>query len=427
MTPVVYVHVGAPKSGTTYLQNVMWHNREVLAAQGVLYPGGDDFSAHVWAAFDLRGAFFDGHRDPVTRGAWSRLVDEVRAWDGPAIISQELLSSAYRRHVGRAMADLDFAEVHLVYTARDLARQIPAHWQEDVKNRSAMTFGDFVTGLREPETTRSPWVREFWRMQDVAGVLERWARDVPPERVHVVTLPPPGAPTALLLERFCEVIGVDAAGLDTSAVFANPSLGVAETELVRRINLATRDSVEWPVHDVYVKHDLAQSVLTARTGATRILLPEAYRPWVLERSREMTAALEEAGYRVVGDLGELLPGPTGGTSYSDPDQVPEAEILDAALDALAQLLRQCAVQHRHGAGEDDGSADLMREQVARLKEDAAHLEALATSPVKQVVRTLSERNRLVMSARAAYWRFAETTRRSSPTPPARTPDPEARK
>ncbi|GAA2426739.1 hypothetical protein GCM10010191_44090 [Actinomadura vinacea] len=412
MTSAVYVHVGAPKSGTTFLQNVMWHNREALAAQGLLYPGGDDVSAHVWAAFDLRGAFFDGHRDPVTRNAWARLVDEVRAWDGPAaVISQELLASARPRHVERALADLDFAEVHLVYTARDLARQIPAHWQEDVKNRSAMTFGEFVAGLRDPESARSPWVREFWRMQDAAGVLERWAGDVPPERVHVVTLPPPGASDGLLLERFCAVLGVDAAALDTSQVFGNPSLGVAETELIRRINLATRDSVEWPVHDVYVKHDLAQSVLTRRAGAVRIRLPEAYRPWVLERSRELVEALSAAGYRVAGDLDDLLPGPSGGSAASDPDQVLDGDVLDAALDAVAQLLRQCAVQHRHGPDAAAGSADLMREQVARLREDAAHLAAVSASPVKRVVRSLSERNRLVMSARAAYWRYAETARR----------------
>ena len=44
------------------------------------------------------------------------------------------------------MQDLSFAEVHVVCTARDLARQIPAVWQEDVKNRHVVTFADFVAG-----------------------------------------------------------------------------------------------------------------------------------------------------------------------------------------------------------------------------------------------------------------------------------------
>ncbi|MEW2355400.1 hypothetical protein [Spirillospora sp. NPDC029432] len=410
MTPLVYLHVGAPKSGTTYLQNVMWHNRSVLAGQGVLYPG-DDPSAHVWAAFDLRRTFFDGQREPATIDAWPRLVDEVRRWDGrAAVISQELLASAFPDHVERALADLDFAEVHLVYTARDLARQIPAHWQEDVKNRAALTFGEFVTGLRDPDAARSPWVREFWRMQDAAAVLERWSPGIPPERVHVVTLPPPGAPNRLLLERFCALIGADPDGLDTSQVFGNPSLGVAETELVRRINLATRDTVDWPVHDVYVKHDLAQERLTARAGATRIRLPEAYRPWVLERSRELAGALAAAGYGVVGDLDDLVPAFPGTAATADPGEIPETDVLDAALDAVVALLGHCAEERRGDTG--GPSTDDLLDQVALLRADTARLVELCTppSPVKDVVRDLSERHRLVMRARETYWRLAEARR-----------------
>ncbi|MFI0350641.1 hypothetical protein [Actinomadura sp. 9N407] len=408
MTPVVYVHVGAPKSGTTYLQNVMWHNRDALAGQGILYPG-DDFSSHVWAAFDLRGAFFDGARIPETAGAWHRMVEEIRSRDGgAAVISQELLASAYPRHVGRALADLEFAEVHLVYTVRDLARQIPAHWQEDVKNRAALTFGDFVAGLRDPDRSRSPWVREFWRMQDAAAVLERWGTGIPPERVHVVTLPPSGGPRGLLLERFCEVIGADPAGLDTSQAFGNPSLGVAETELVRRINLATRGSVEWRTHEQYVKHDLAQSLLTSRTGAVRIQLPEAYRPWALERSRELAEALAKAGYRIIGDLDDLLPAVSDTPFPSDPDEAPETEVLDAALDAVAHLLGHCAADLREGTR--GASADELRDQVTRLSAETAHLVSLSSSPVKDVVRSLSERHGLVMRARRLYWLLAGSRR-----------------
>lgn len=37
--PVIYLHIGAPKTGTTYLQNVLWRNRERLRTDGLLYPG----------------------------------------------------------------------------------------------------------------------------------------------------------------------------------------------------------------------------------------------------------------------------------------------------------------------------------------------------------------------------------------------------
>ena len=35
----VYLHIGAPKTGTTYLQEVLFTNRARLAEHGVLYPG----------------------------------------------------------------------------------------------------------------------------------------------------------------------------------------------------------------------------------------------------------------------------------------------------------------------------------------------------------------------------------------------------
>jgi len=35
----VYLHIGEPKTGTSYLQNSLWSNRAGLAAQGVVLPG----------------------------------------------------------------------------------------------------------------------------------------------------------------------------------------------------------------------------------------------------------------------------------------------------------------------------------------------------------------------------------------------------
>ena len=53
MTERVYLHVGTPKSGTTYLQRVLDHNRERLAAAGVLVVG-DEHVDRVHAALVVR-------------------------------------------------------------------------------------------------------------------------------------------------------------------------------------------------------------------------------------------------------------------------------------------------------------------------------------------------------------------------------------
>ena len=73
-------------------------------------------------------------------------------------------------------------------------------------------------------------------MQEVPDILDRWGGTLPPERVHLVTVPAPGADRGLLWQRFASVLGLDTGELapDTSRV--NASLGVPETALVRRIN-----------------------------------------------------------------------------------------------------------------------------------------------------------------------------------------------
>lgn len=60
MASRVFLHVGVPKSGTTYLQTTMWHNRAPLRAQGLLYPGAKRMD-HYHASQDVRG-----QRDPAT-------------------------------------------------------------------------------------------------------------------------------------------------------------------------------------------------------------------------------------------------------------------------------------------------------------------------------------------------------------------------
>ena len=53
MARTVFFHVGLPKTGTTYLQTMMWHNRAELARQGVLLPG-ESSRQHLWASGVVR-------------------------------------------------------------------------------------------------------------------------------------------------------------------------------------------------------------------------------------------------------------------------------------------------------------------------------------------------------------------------------------
>ncbi len=343
--PTVYFHIGAPKTGTTYLQRIMWHNRDALRATGVLYPG-DSFGAHVEAALDLREAGFAGVRDPLMEGRWREFVDAARAWSGPVIISQELFSPAEPAQIEDAMAALDFADVHLVYTARELSRQIPAAWQEDVKNRFTVRFDEFINEVRNPTAGDHGLGQMFWRMQDPVEVLARWSGSLPPQRVHVVTVSSrDGAPDELW-RRFASVVGVEPDSVDLSGAFQNTSLGAAEATFLRRLNVALDDEVGWPLYNEAVKHYLAQEVLVNRGGTLPIKLPAADREWAAGRSVVMVEGLRAAGYDIVGSLDDLLPTLSGDDTNPDPDGPPVEAQLDVAVEAIAALLLRISRQRR---------------------------------------------------------------------------------
>ncbi|MGW5416028.1 hypothetical protein [Actinomadura geliboluensis] len=420
--PAVYLHVGAAKSGTTFLQSVLWHNRHRLREHGVLYPGAD-FAAHVRAAFDLRRTFFNEASDPETRGAWRALVDEARDWPGTVIISQELLAPARPEHVRQALADLGFADVHVMFTARDLGRQIPAHWQEDVKNRFTTSFGEFVAALRRKDWRSYESARLFWGLQDPVAVLERWGAHLPPDRVQVITLPRPGAPRDLLWRRFCAATGLVPDDYDLTRTFPNSSLGLAETQFLLRLNEALGGRIGWHAYNDDVKLLLAQQVLADRAFPVRTELPAEHIPWATERAVEMAEGIRAAGYRVVGDLYELMPmpasGPALGTSPAPPPDEPRwAEMADAGTDAIrAVLLRLRDLRDR--AAEVPGAAvplhdelGLLRGETAELRETTERMARDAAPLVERTLRDAGERHPAARRLHGAYRRIQGGTRRS---------------
>lgn len=336
----VYLHIGAPKTGTTYLQHVMFQKRHRLRELGVLYPRSNG-QAHFLAAQDLRGLDYYGVSGPKIAGAWGSIVGAVRQWKGPSVISHEMFSLADAKTVRRAMRDLDGIEVHIVMTARDLARQIPAHWQEDIKNRGLLTYADYLHSLKRIDDTVNPFFANiFWDYQSLPSVLRTWSANIPPERVHIVTAPPRGvAGKDALWTRFARTIGIDPEECPADVTARNPSMGLVETNLLRRLNAKLIDEMHGPSYHNMIKHYLAVDVLAARSDSEPLRLSTEDREWVTQRAKEIVRELREAEYNVVGDLEELIPtwGPEQPTPRH-PDSATDSEMLDASLDALTRVL-----------------------------------------------------------------------------------------
>jgi hypothetical protein len=333
----ILLHVGTPKTGTSYLQHVLFHNRDVLRRHGISYPA-DRFDAHFLAALDLMQMPWGGLESDAV-GAWDRLAQSVREWDGTSVVSHEILAAASRSQIGRALESLGSgagAEVHLVLSVRDLVRQIPAEWQENVKHRASLSYAAFLRRIQQPGRTGriSSW---FWGVQEIPDILERWGHDLPPEHVHVVTVPPAGEAPDLLWKRFVTAFGLDGLPLELDGGRVNPSLGAPETTLVRRINRVANEALDPQYYRPLVRELLAHQTLSRRTSSPRLALPPEVHPWATELEQSWIDEIRARGYDVIGDLDDLLGRPPV-SDYQDPDHPDEALVAGAAVDALKALL-----------------------------------------------------------------------------------------
>ncbi|MBM9458717.1 hypothetical protein JK386_02270 [Nocardioides sp. zg-536] len=400
MSRRVLLHVGTPKTGTSYLQDVLFSNRELLLTHGISYPA-DRFDAHFLAALDLMRLRWGGLEMEAV-GAWDRLAAQVREHDGTSIISHEILATASRTQVARALeslghrADGTGAEVHLVISARDLVRQIPAEWQENVKHRESFRYARFLKLIADPERDSrvGAW---FWAAQEVPDILARWGATIPAERIHVVTVPRPGGPPDLLWQRFQKAFGLTDIDLAAVTERTNPSLGVPESALVRRINkVASRDLAPASYRPL-VRELLAHRTLSQRTDSPRLSLPPEAYPWVAELEEAWIAELAGKGYDVVGDLADLRGTPPDPARWVDPDKPPERQVASAAVDAIRALLLEAASRGRE--------IDELREQ---LTEARAELDRLHTPRrVRAAEWTVDQ-----LEARAGGRRLLEAYRRA---------------
>jgi hypothetical protein len=329
-----FIHVGAPKTGTTYLQGILWRNRPELRKAG-LHIVGQGRGDHYRAGHDIRAVEYnpDDPR-PDWAGSWNMLAAlAVQSEAANTVISDEHLASLSPEQVQRAVDSLAHREVHVIYATRNLARLLPSEYQEYVKHRSQLTYEDWVTKVFGSRT-KGPghW---FWLVHDPVDVMRRWTSAVPPERFHLMTLPPAGSPKDELWVRFAKVVGVDPAAAIDLDVEGNDSLGMAETEVLRRVNVALPESFPRWHHSGIARDILASRILGPRAQSGRPVLPDPLANEVLAQTARNVDGLKASECDIVGDLAVLEISDDLTVGQPEPT---EGEIIDAAVDGLVGLL-----------------------------------------------------------------------------------------
>ena len=350
----VYLHIGAPKTGSTYVQHVLWANRPALRRAGLLLPGTP--AAHDQAMTDLREVSW---RDPDAGWTWDRLVAEAARWPGDVLISNEALGGATAEQAARAVRSLQPAEVHLIVVGRDLWRTFPSMWQQSIRERRVWRFETFLGAVERGE------YEAFWEIHTPNRMLRRWGDLVPAGQRHLVTVPAAGAPHNTLWQRFAGILGI-ADGLCTlEDPAANASLGAAEIEVLRRVNqgLGDRYPHRTPYQQVVQRH-LVNAVLKQRPNQLRFGVGLDRAGWVLDLAEQQIKELEEYPCHVVGDLAELRP--AGLRQTPTPDELDDAQVLAAAVETIIGLLGH-AETLAGAADRDQAHTRLGRRVAGRLK------------------------------------------------------------
>jgi hypothetical protein len=346
---VLMLHVGAPKTGTSYLQRVIWDNVEVLAAQGIGVPF-DRPRDQLAAIADLRATTWSADLDGAN---WRDLADGVNAVPGTCLVSEELLCSLPPASIEKFLTMLDpGTETHVIYAARDAGRQVPAMWQHIVRGRHTITFEAFLSWIRaDPKAT-------YWADQCPLQALDRWGSFVASGRFHLMTVPASGEEPAVLWQRFAGIIGVDPSFLTVPDRVENPSIGLLETEVLRRLN--ERLGTRFPMRKKYisvVRNTMIQPGLTTAPAPVPIYLPADFADWLSARTTQRVEELANRSdeYDLVGDLAELdqpiKVAPPGVPATTD-----DSAVLTATLDAWIRQLE-------HLEAEDEERS--LQEQVAR--------------------------------------------------------------
>lgn len=362
MSPTrVALHIGAMKTGTTFVQRMLGTNRQLLADRGILYP--TPWSDQVEAVRDVLALKGGSHLGSID-GSWQRLIGQLKSWDGPAaVLSVEFISFADATQIQQMLGDLTEFDVSVILGARDLGRVLPAQWQTAVRNGQTTTYREYLSGVTMRRPSRAK--RHFWKRQDIGEIGARWAKELGPRAVQVVTVPPSGSDPNELWRRMAVALDLTNVSLE-SHESNNESLGATGTELLRRVNqqAADRELAQWNYqHGVNraLSHRVLPNLPDARSS---MVLPTEQQAWASKEAQRIVREIRESGVNVVGDLDDLLPKFKAGARVEWPEDIPDSDLLTLSTAALAGLADQFAELKKEGLGQGPGRKRKRRDGAA---------------------------------------------------------------
>jgi hypothetical protein len=300
------LHIGPHKTGTTAIQGALFAAKDALPEHGVDFPAHSRHPMEAALAACARPAMM-GDTVPTDQH-WTRLLEQVEAaGDRTSVISSEFFADAPDDEtIARIVEQLGGEPVHVLVTLRPLAKIMPSQWQQYVQNGLRMGYEDWLEHMlrKAPYEKPNP---SFWRRHRHDRLVERWARVVGPERVTVVVVDDRDRDG--LMRTFEGLLGLPQKLLRPVPDTANRSLTLAETEMLRNLNVEFRgNGLPDELYSKLVRNGAVMHMKNACSPTpqdVKITTPA----WAVEAAgaigAEMAGRIGATGVRVLGDTALL--------------------------------------------------------------------------------------------------------------------------
>ncbi|MFJ3302291.1 hypothetical protein ACIPSA_04075 [Streptomyces sp. NPDC086549] len=342
------LHIGPHKTGTTAIQGALFAAKETMPEYGVEFPAHSRHPMEAALAACARPAMM-GDTAPTDKH-WTRLLRQVQDTGRcTSVISSEFFADAPDdATAARIVEQLGGERVHVLVTLRPLARIMPSQWQQYVQNGLRMGYEDWLEHMlrKAPYEKPNP---SFWHRHRHDRLVERWARAVGPERVTVVVVD--DRDRDALMRTFEALLGLPGNLLQPVPDTANRSLTLAETEMLRNLNVEFRgNGLPEELYSKLVRNGAVMHMKNACSPTPRDVKIATPR-WAVEAAAAIGAETAERiaamGVRVLGDpsLLSAVPERPERPERSERGEQPERPEPDSAA---ARISPEAAAQALYG-------------------------------------------------------------------------------
>jgi hypothetical protein len=228
------LHIGPHKTGSTYIQQMLFENAQKLAANGVYYSTEEwiaEYGHHLAAEPDNLLKFCEYIND-------FELINEKFH---SIIISSENFDRLSRDEIALILSKIKMP-IQLIYMYRDPFSVLYSHWQEDIKFGSDLSFGDFLgRHLINPSTSI---------IINPSLILKKWACFFDNNSLAIMNYD-------LILKakkNICNEFLISTYGTDFNLEFEvleiNKSLPIEDAELLRFLNSVDLSKNNIPSTDI---------------------------------------------------------------------------------------------------------------------------------------------------------------------------------